>query len=169
MNRYSSVSVALLLVVAAADTVAAQSINDRKASARATITGSNRIYDGTFVATGIAMICGEVPKERSLTGTAVFNIEYPLDAKDTDQIQSISFGSTELVNGKTRATKFSLNISVRLPNGSKPYPYVLITDAGRPGNSGVATLTKNNNKSIELNVAGKSERKETISLKVTCQ
>ena len=157
-----------LVALLGARSANAQSQYDRKASARATISGSRGIYDGTFAATGIAKICGEFPKEMSFSGTDSFIIEYPLDAKDTDQIQNISFGTDELVRGRTKGTKFALNISVRLPNGSKPYPYVLITNAGRPGNTGTQTLTKGKNGSVTVTIAGKSERGETILLAITC-
>jgi len=83
---------------------AAQSINQREASATAKIEGSRGRYDGTFTGTGIASVCGEIPQESSITGVATFVVEYPSDDPGAVPIQSISFGSIELVGGKTSAT-----------------------------------------------------------------
>ena len=145
-----------------------QSINDRKASARATITGSRNLYDGTFMSTGKAMVCGEIPKERSITGTATFVIEYPLDPQVSDQIQSIAFGSNQLVGVKRSASVFRLSVNVRTAKGGRPPAYVLNTDSGNSRNTGSATLAKGKNGSLTLSVAGSNDMGERIQLTVTC-
>lgn len=160
----------LLLLAFTASSLPAQTqpFNDRKASARATIVGSRRLYDGTFAASGVAQVCGEMPAMMSMTGTATFVIEYPLDAKDTDQIQSISFGSSQLVGSVRKTSSFRFSIAVRLPNGSRPYAYVLNTDPPGTTNSGTATLVKNKGGGLTLTVAGTNDRKETVKFSMTC-
>ena len=160
----------LLLLAFTASSLPAQTqpFNDRKASARATIVGSRRLYDGSFVASGVAQVCGEMPAMMSMSGTANFVVEYPLDAKDTDQIQSVSFGSTKLVGSVRKTSSFRFSIAVRLPNGSRPYAYVLNTDPPGTTNSGTATLVKNKGGSLTLTVAGTNDRKESVQFSMTC-
>jgi hypothetical protein len=95
-------------------------------------------------------------------------IEYPSDAKATDQIQSIAFGSTQLVGKVTTSYKFRLNVHVLAKNGGRPSAYVLNTDEGSANTSGTATLVKNKDKSLTLTVKGKNVMGETIQLSVTC-
>jgi hypothetical protein len=143
-----------------------QGIYQRPTTAQASITGSPKLRDGNFTATGISSICGEVPMMSSMTGTAVFNVEFPNDTP-RGSITSISFGSKELVGGKTRSTKFLLNVSVVTANGGRPPAYVLHTENPKPGNTGVATLTKKG-RAVTLKVTGREDMGETISLTVTC-
>ena len=145
-----------------------QPYNNRPTSAKATITGSHGTYDGTFVASNVANICGEVPAMMNFSGQASFIVEYPRDPRDTDQIQSISFGSTKLTGKATSASSFLLNIHVIAKNGGRPYAYVLNTQ-DNPTVSGVATLVRNKDKSVVLNVRGTNEARETIQLTITCR
>jgi len=163
---------AVALIVAVAQVwqpVNAQSIYQRPTVVKATITGSHKIYDGSFNGSGKSNMCGLIPKESSLTGTAVFVIEYPYDDPGNSGIQSISFGSKQLVGKTTKATAFTLNVSVRLPNGSKPYPYALNTDdPAKPKNRGTATLAGSAS-GLKLTVSGTNEGGETINLAVECK
>lgn len=146
----------------------AQSIYQRKTTAKAVISGSNKLYDGTFIASGVSSICGEIPKESSMTGVATFVTEYPYDAPGNAAIQSIAFGSNQLVGKVNKAAKFRLNVAVRLPNGSKPFAYVLNTDDNRPKNSGTASRVKT--RGIDkVTVVGKNERGETINFTLECR
>jgi len=159
------VTVAALVPI---DRSPAQSINQRKTTVDATIAGSHNLYDGKFVATGTSRVCGEIPKESSMTGTASFVIEYPYDDPVNAPVQSIAFGSTELVGTARKATLFRLSVHVRTANGGKPHAYVLNTDPpGNPKTNGVATLSKVKNQ-LTLNVRGKNEMGETIDLTVVC-
>jgi hypothetical protein len=142
------------------------SINDRKTTARATITGSPKLRDGSFTASGVSGICGVVPKEASLTGEANFVIEFPNDAP-TGTITSISFGSKQLVGGVTKATAFRLNVGVRTADGGRPPAYVLNTDAPNGKASGIATLAEEKGVTT-LGVTGQDAMGESISLTVTC-
>ena len=157
----------LVVLLFLSQSLEAQSINQRKASARATITNST-IYPGTFQATGVANVCGVIPKMMSLTGVDNFVIEFPYDEIPAATITSISFGSRQLVGKTTTSAKFLLNVSVKMPDGSKPYAYVLHTEDGRPGNSGTATLTKGKGTAITLKVVGTNEAHESINFSMTC-
>jgi len=157
----------LVVLLFLSQSLEAQSINKRPASARATITNST-VYAGSFSATGVANVCGVIPKMMSLTGVDNFVIEYPYDEVPAATITSVSFGSKQLVGKTVTSSKFLLNVSVKMPDGSKPYAYVLHTEDGRPGNSGTATLTKGKGTAITLKVVGKNERGESINFSMTC-
>jgi len=161
------VPVLALILAASSQPLHSQNIYQKKTVVKATIAGSHRLYDGSFTATGTASICGEIPKESSLTGTAVFVVEYPNDDPGTAQIQSVSFGSKQLVGNVKKGTLFNLNVAVRLPNGSKPYAYVLSTESGRPKNSGTATRTSVG-RVTKITVVGLNERGETINFSLEC-
>ena len=166
MTNRTGLLLAISLMVVSSS-VDAQGINQRKTTAQATIAGSHNLYDGSFAATGISSICGEIPKFQSLTGTAVYVIEFPYDPLPNATIQSIAFGSSKLVGGVTKTTVFRLSIAVVTANGGRPYAYVLNTDPVTPKNTGTATLTKKG-KVATLAVRGQNERGETIRLTVSC-
>jgi len=105
-----------------------QSIYQRETAAQAVIAGSRTRYDGSFALTAKSSVCGEIPKDESLTGTAVFVIEFPSDGTGNGPINSIAFGSKELVGGVTKSTVFRLNVGVVTALGGKPPAYVLNTD-----------------------------------------
>jgi hypothetical protein len=168
MTRFSRVILLLALVVAPAQPFAGQSaINQRSTSARATIGGSPRDRDGSFQAAGVSGVCGEIPKEASLTGQATFVIEFPSDPA-SGTITAIAFGSHQLVAGVTKATAFRLMVGVVTAKGGRPPHYVLNTDSGQARNAGTATLT-NNNGETTLKVIGQNDMGETIDLTVTCR
>jgi len=156
--------------IAATEVLAqAPSINQRRTSAEARIGGS-RLRNGSFRATGTSGVCGEIPKEASLTGTAVFSVEFPNDGPANpprESITSISFGSKQLVGGVTRSALFTLNVSVVTADGGKPPAYVLHTDSGDPKVVGTATLI-NARGVATLHVVGQEVSGETIDLTVTC-
>ena len=141
------------------------SINQRPTVARVQIAGSPKRRDGSFSLTGTSGVCGEIPKEASLSGRAIFVVEFPNDGRPNDPISAISFGSHELVGGVTKASIFTLNVTVRTANGGQPPAYVLHTD--RPKNTGQATLTTKGN-TVTLRVTGQEVMGETIDLEVTC-
>lgn len=163
-----AIALALPSLAAAIASSAAQSpsINDRRTTATATISGSPKRRDGSFTASGVSGVCGVVPKEQSLTGEAVFVIEFPNDAP-TGTITSIAFGSKALVGGVTRSTAFRLDVGVRTGNGGRPPNYVLNTDPPTAKVSGVATLTETKGVTT-LHVTGTEVMGETIDLTVVC-
>jgi hypothetical protein len=141
------------------------SINHRPTVAKVRIAGSPKLHDGSFELTGTSGICGEIPREASLSGQAIFVVEFPNDGRPDDPISGISFGSHQLVGGVTKASIFTLNVTVRTANGGRPPAYVLHTD--RPRNTGQATLTTKGN-TVTLKVTGQEVMGETIDLEITC-
>lgn len=140
----------------------AQSINQRETTAQALIAGSRN----SFSATGTSGVCGEIPKESSLTGVATFVVEFPSEDPGNQSIQSIAFGSRQPVGGVTKASVFRLIVAVLTANGARPPAYVLNTDPpGNPKNAGTATLTKNKGV-LTLKVVGRTtwERPSTSLL-----
>jgi hypothetical protein len=156
-----------LALPASAQSVLAQSINDRKTSARAVIAGSRGRYDGSFAANATSSICGEIPKESSLTGVATFVVEFPSEGNANAPIQSIAFGSSQLVGGVTTASVFRLDVAVLTAQGGRPPSYVLNTDAGDAKNTGTATLARSKG-SLTLKVAGRNDMGESIDLTIEC-
>jgi len=163
---------ALLVVLAWTQPVSPQSgpsIYQRPTTAKALITGSPRLRDGSYQANGASLICGFLP---TLTGEpAAFVLEFPSEPtpETPGWITSITFGSRELSparDGKT--SRFTLNVKGVNAMGGQPAAFVLNTDPPRPNNTGVATLTHTPG-AITLNVGGKEEGGETINLTVTCR
>ena len=167
--RTAHFGLALTLAACAAGLSWAQSpsIYKRDTAAQAQISGSHKRYDGSFALTAKSSICGEIPKEASLTGTAVFVVEFVYDGTADAPITSISFGSKELVGGVTTSTVFRLNVNVVTAQGGRPPAYVLNTDPPSPKNVGTATLTRKGNETT-LRVVGQNDMGETITLTVTC-
>ncbi len=142
------------------------SINGRNTTSRAQITGSPKLRDGAFTASGVSGVCGVIPKEASLTGEAIFVIEFPNDAP-TGTITSVSFGSKELVGGVTKSARFRLSVGVLTAKGGRPPAYVLNTDSGNAKASGTAILSEAKGITT-LRVTGHEVMGETIDLTVVC-
>jgi hypothetical protein len=155
------------LIAGAAGTPQTPSINQRPTVARVRIAGSPKLRDGSYALTGTSGVCGEIPKEASLTGQATFVVEFPNDGSPNDPINAISFGSSQLVGGVTKASVFRLQVNVRTANGGRPPAYVLNTDSPNPKNRGEATLTVKGT-TVTLRVTGQEVMGETIDLEVTC-
>lgn len=161
-------ALALAAFAAALSGAQPQSIYQRETVAQALIAGSHGRYDGSYALTAKSSICGEIPKEASLTGTAVFVVEFPYDGTGNEPINSISFGSKDLVGGVTKSTVFRMNVNVLTAKGGRPPAYVLNTDPPSPRNVGTATLTRKGNETT-LRVVGQNDMGETIDLTVTCR
>jgi hypothetical protein len=145
-----------------------QNIYQKKTTVKAVIAGSHNLYDGTFIGSGVSSICGEIPKMSSLTGVDTFVIEYPNDDPGNSPIQSVSFGSKQLVGKRTTGPLFTLSVAVRKPDGGKPYAYVLNTDPASPKNTGTSSITRGKN-FVTIKVKGSNERGgETIDFTITC-
>jgi hypothetical protein len=169
--RIGQIGLGVMLAAFAAGLTWAQSpsIDQRDTVAQVVITGSRTPrYDGKFVLTAKSSTCGEIAKEASITGTAVFVVEFPADGTGNEPIRSISFGSKELVGGVTKSTAFRLNVNVRTAQGGTPPAYVLNTDPPSPKNVGTATLMRKGNETT-LRVVGQNDMGETIDLTVTCR
>lgn len=166
--RHLGLALALAACAVALSWAQSSPINQRPTAAQALIAGSRGRYDGAFALTATATVCGEIPKESSITGTAVFVIEFPYDGTGNGPINSIAFGSKELVGGVMKSTSFRLNVTVVTAKGGRPPAYVLNTDPPTPKNVGTATLTRQGSE-ITLHVVGQNDMGETIDLKVTCR
>jgi len=155
----------LLIALVSASLAAPQSpsIYRRPTAAKITIGGTPRDRAGDYNETGVSAMCGEVAKEASLTGEASFIVEFPGAGK----ITTIAFGSNQLVANVTKASKFRLSVGVINAKGGQPPLFVLNTDTGQKGNSGVATLIKGKN-GVTLQVVGENDMNETINLTLTC-
>lgn len=122
-NRKARVALVLSVGLACSwQSAHAQSINDRKTTARAAITGSPKLYDGSYASTGTSSVCGELPKEMTFTGVATFVIEFPSDGTGNEPIRSIAFGSDKLVGGVTTASVFRLVSASRPQQEESPPP-----------------------------------------------
>ncbi len=155
------IAMVLLVLIASAQQA---SIYCRGIDASAVISGSPRLRDGTFQLSGKAAICGEIPKEASLTGEATFVIELAGDTQGS--MTTITFGS-KLAGRDATATSFRLSVGVTTAQGGRPPHYVLNTDPPGRGNSGTATLTQTA-QGATLKVIGVNEAKESIDLTVRC-
>jgi hypothetical protein len=166
MNPRLVLGAALLAAGVASPAAQSPSINGRHTTADAVISGSPKLRDGAFKASGVSGVCGVIPKEASLTGEAAFVIEFPNDTP-TGTITSISFGSKQLVGGVTTSTVFRLSVGVRTANGGRPPNYVLNTDSANAKASGTATLSDVKGVTT-LRVIGREVMGETIELTVVC-
>jgi hypothetical protein len=145
-----------------------QNIYNRLTIANVIITGSRNLFDGTYVTTGTASICGEIPKMASLTGEDVFVLEFTGNAPaNVPSVLNIAFGSKELVRGTEESPHFRLNVTVRAHNGGTPPAFVLNTDPPRSGTGGKAKITYKG-KTANLEVTGVNEMNQTITLLVSC-
>jgi hypothetical protein len=170
MRTSAGIVVVLFVLIGNWSPVASQatpSIYQRKTAVTAAIGGSPRLRDGAYESMGASAICGVIPKEASLTGQAVFVVEFSLVAPAPGRFTSIAFGSSELADGGAKATAFRLSVGVMTAAGGRPPLYVLNTDATRPKNAGTATLTTIKNITT-LKVGGQNEGGETIDLTLTC-
>ena len=159
--------VVLLVLVASAQPATPQSasIYGRRIDASAAITGSPKLRDGAFQLAGTAAICGEIPKEASMTGEATFVIEVAGDTKGS--MMSITFGSKQLVGRVASSSAFRLSVGVTTAQGGRPPLYVLNTDTPGNGNTGTAALGIDKGV-LTLKVVGANVAKESIALSVTC-
>ena len=158
----------LLLLASSALAMAQQppSIYQRPIEATAVITGSPKLRNGSFQMNGVAALCGEIPRERSLTGEAAFVIEIADPPLGT--ITTITFGSRQLVGRTTTASSFRLSVGVASPQVGRPPLYVLNTDPPGTKNTGTASVT--NAKGVTtLAVLGVNDASEGIQLSVTCR
>ena len=166
MNPRLVIVAALLAAGAVSAAAQSPSINGRNTTSRAQITGSPKLRDGSFTASGVSGVCGVIPKEASLTGEAAFVIEFPNDTP-TGTITSVSFGSKELVGGVTKSTRFRLSVAVLTAKGGRPPSYVLNTDSPNAKTSGIAILSEAKGITT-LRVTGQEVMGETSDLIVVC-
>ena len=158
----------VVAVLASAPVLAIQqNIYQRPTVANVIIIGSKNLFDGTYITKGNSRICGELPALAPLP-SAGFVIEFDGQSpSNVAAVLTIAFGSKELVGGVTKSALFNLNVSVRTSKGGEPPAYVLHTDQGKPGNSGLATLRHRGN-AVDLDLRGTNDFGQSITLLVSC-
>jgi len=160
---------AAMVMVLTAGRSAAQdgspSFNERPATAIAVMSTSNGKYDGTYMLSEVARICGEVPAEMNFAGVPAFNVTlYPDDGQG--ELTDVSFDSKELVGGVTTSAIFFLSVHVQSAAIGSPNAYVL--DTSNPDMHGSAVLSYPEEGTLQLKVNGVNDEDQTIDLTLTC-
>jgi hypothetical protein len=142
--------------------------NERPADVRIQIANSRKKYDGGFVLTGTARVCGELPATLNFSGVPAFVVQfYPDPATGKEPVMDVTFDSKELVGKVTTTTNFQLNVTVQGPSIGSPPAYVLDTVGPRKG-KGTATLTMPTPGTTVLKVLGANDMGESIDFTLTC-
>jgi hypothetical protein len=132
------------------------------------IMGNSRRYTGTYHASQVSQVCGELGPEQSITGERVFVVEFPYDG--TPEITAVSFGSSKLVSGVTTTDQFRLNVSVKAQQGGEPPAFALHTAPPLARNMGQGSATLNVVAgTATLRVVGANEMGETIDITLVCK
>ena len=82
MNPRLVILAACLAVGGVSPAAQSPSINGRNTTSRAQITGSPKLRDGAFTASGVSGVCGVIPKEASIH-VSNLAFEDPRDSKPT--------------------------------------------------------------------------------------
>ncbi len=131
------------------------------------IMDNSRRYTGTYHASQVSQVCGELRPEESLTGARVFVVEFPYDG--TPEITAVAFGSSKLVSGVTTTDEFDLNVGVMAKQGGQPSAFVIHTAPPVPRNMGQGMATLNSAAGTDtLRIVGANELGETIDMTVVC-
>jgi hypothetical protein len=132
------------------------------------IMDNSRQYTGTYHASQVSQVCGELSPEESITGERMFVVEFPYDG--TPEITRVTFGSTKLVSGVTTTDQFRLNVGVRTKQGVEPQQFVMATvpPVARDMGQGTATLNVAAG-TATLRVVGANEMGETIDITLVCR
>ena len=134
----------------------------RPASVTVTIQ-NDKLYSGTYSATGIATVCGKVTLGFPNRENA-FTIEFP-DA-ETPQVGSLSFDAESLRPG-TSTGSFHLAVGVRIGERGAPPLYVVRANEPQYNEPGTAQLV-NDKGSTTLTVVGTAALGVRVSVKAVC-
>lgn len=137
----------------------------RPTEVTATLSGSPRLYDGSYRSQQVSRVCGELSEIESF-GERVFVVEFP--DEPAGNITSLSFNSTALVGGVTVTDRFHVVLGVRRADGGTPPNYVVNRRIPGSRTTGTATLTVTG-ATTELNVQSMDELRVTMNLKVVCR
>jgi hypothetical protein len=132
-----------------------------------TVTIENdRLYSGTYTASGIATVCGRVTlgyPDRARS----FTIEFP-DADNTGlKVQSVSFDAKDLAPG-TSTGSFHLNVGVLVGERGTPPLYVVRADQPEYNEPGNAQLV-NDTGGMTLTLTGTAALGVRLRVKATCR
>lgn len=132
------------------------------------IVGGNSPYAGTYSASQLSQVCGELRPEESMTGERAFVVEFPYDG--TPEITAVSFGSSKLVSGVTTTDQFRLNVSANAKQSGAPIRFVIDTVPPVQRNMGQGTATLNVVAgTATLKVVGTNETGGTFDLTLVCK
>jgi len=148
--------------------VAQEPFNDVPANVSVLISQS-QVHNGNFGLTGVARVCGEVPKELNFSGVPAFIVQFFPDtppARGPGEATDVTFDSKELVGGITSTSKFFLSLTVQ--STAIGSPYALVLDTSQPKMSGNAKLTLPGPGTLQLRVDGTNDRGETVLMTLTC-
>lgn len=139
--------------------------NERPATASVVISNSRR-YDGTYVLSEVARVCGEVPAEMNFSGVPAFGVTlYPENGQA--EVNDITFDSKELVGGATTSGVFFLSVKIQSPAIGSPPAFVL--DTSKPNVAGIAELSYPEPGTLQLGVNGTDDLGLTIALVLICK
>lgn len=132
------------------------------------IVGGDPRYAGTYSASQLSQICGELRPEESMTGERAFVVEFPADT--TPEISGISFGSSKLVSGVTTTDQFRLNFNTNAKPGGAPARFAIDTVPPVQRYMGQGTATLNAEAHTDtLKVVGANEAGEAFDLTLVCK
>ncbi len=134
----------------------------RPADVSVTIS-NDRKYSGTYVATGVARMCGKLDMMMPHRANS-FVVEFP-DEDTGLPVRSISFDADTLRAGGT-ATRFYLAVAVRTSSGGTPPAYVVRAKEPRFNEPGTAKRTSAAGKDV-LTIEGKATMGTRIGVRVT--
>jgi hypothetical protein len=134
----------------------------RPASVTVTIE-NDRLYSGTYTATGVATVCGKVTLGFPNRENA-FTVEFP--DEETPQVRTLSFDAESLRPG-TSTARFHLAVGVRIGERGAPPQYVVRADEPRFNEPGTASLIDEKG-STTLSVTGTAALGVVVRAKITC-
>ena len=129
-----------------------------------TVTIENdKLYSGTYTATGISTVCGKVTLGYPNRENA-FTVEFP--DEPTPQIGALSFDAESLRPG-TSTGSFHLAVGVRIGDRGAPTQYVVRADEPRFNEPGTAQLI-NDKGGATLTVEGTAALGVKVRVKAIC-
>jgi hypothetical protein len=129
-----------------------------------TVTIQNdKLYSGTYTATGISTVCGKVTLGFPNRENA-FTVEFP--DEETPQVGSLSFDAESLRPG-TSTSRFHLAVGVRIGERGAPPKYVVRADEPQFNEPGTASLIDEKG-STTLSVTGTAALGVVVRAKITC-
>jgi len=149
--------------------VAQEPFNEVPANVSVLISQS-QVHNGNFGLSGVARVCGEVPKELNFSAVPAFIVQFFPDtgppARGPGEATDVTFDSKELVGGITSTSKFFLSLTVQ--STAIGSPYALVLDTSQPKMSGNVKLTMPGPGTLQLRVDGTNDRGEIVLMTLTC-
>ena len=132
----------------------------------ATLGNSPRRYNGTYTASQVSRVCGELDPALSF-GPRAFVVEFPLDYDGVSEIKDVRFTSKALVGPVKETGAFFVSISVKSQVGGEPPAYVVNTE--RAGSSAGGTASLDVSRGVtRLTVKAVDELNQTLDMTIVC-